>query len=195
MLLSEQTTTQVDHNYLELLIFIQLRDDAEALQYNYLFYFPPSMYLYNNSINGNVPTKIGQLQFLHKLDLRLNNFSGNIPDQISNLKNLDTLDLSINHLAGKIPDSLKTLNFLSYLNVSYNDLEGPIPTSTQLRSLNVIAFEGNPKLCGAPLLNECRLPNECQLVNGGDADNKNSQDVDDQHQIPLRHGDIDIFKS
>ncbi|CAL2264777.1 unnamed protein product [Prunus armeniaca] len=178
MLLSEQTAAQVDHNYLEMPIFIQLHDDAEALQYNYWFYFPPSMYLYNNNINGNVPTEIGQLQFLHKLDLRLNNFSGSIPDQISNLKNLDTLDLSINHLAGKIPDSLKSLNFLSYLNVSYNDLEGPIPTSTQLRSLNATVFEGNPKLCGAP------LPNECRLVNGGDADNKNNQDVDDEHQIP-----------
>ncbi|VVA25659.1 PREDICTED: receptor [Prunus dulcis] len=178
MLLSDRTAAQVDHNYLELPIFIRLRDNVKALQYNYLFYFPPSIYLYNNSISGNVPTEIGQLRLLHKLDLSFNNLSGSIPDQISNLKDLDALDLSLNHLTGKIPDSLKSLNFLSYLNVSYNDLEGPIPTSTQLQSFNASAFEGNQKLCGAP------LPNECGLVNGSDADNKNSQDVDDEHHIP-----------
>ncbi|ONI01019.1 hypothetical protein PRUPE_6G116800 [Prunus persica] len=145
MLLSDRTAAQVDHNYLELPIFIRLRDNVKALQYNYLFYFPPSIYLYNNSISGNVPTEIGQLRLLHKLDLSFNNFSGSIPDQISNLKDLDTLDLSLNHLTGKIPDSLKSLNFLSYLNVSYNDLEGPIPTSTQLQSFNCkIIYYPNP---------------------------------------------------
>nr|XP_008360177.2 receptor-like protein 2 [Malus domestica] len=156
MLLYEETSAQVYQNYLELPMFIQIRDDAKALRYNYLCFFPPSIYLYNNSISGNIPTEIGQLRLLHKLDLGFNNFSGSIPDQISNLKNLDTLDLSKNHLTGKIPESLKGLNFLSYLNVSYNDLEGPIPTSTQLRSFQSSAFEGNPKLCGAPLPNECR---------------------------------------
>ncbi|PQP92410.1 receptor-like protein 2 [Prunus yedoensis var. nudiflora] len=174
MLLSERTAAQVDHNYLELPIFFRLRDNLKALQYNYLFYFPPSIYLYNNSISGNIPTEIGQLRLLHKLDLSFNNFSGRIPY----LKDLDILDLSMNHLTGKILDSLKSLNFLSSLNVSYNDLEGPIPTSTQLQSFIASEFEGNPKLCGAP------LPNECGLVNGSDADNKNIQDVDYEHQIP-----------
>ncbi|XP_009364886.2 receptor-like protein 2 [Pyrus x bretschneideri] len=143
MLLYEGTSAQVYKNYLELPIFVKIRDDAKALQYNYLYFFPPSIYLYNNSISGNIPTEIGQLRLLHKLGLGFNNFSGSIPDQISNLKNLDTLDLSKNHLTGKILESLKGLNFLSYLNFSYNDLEGPIPRSTQLRSFQSSAFEGS----------------------------------------------------
>lgn len=143
MLLYEGTSAQVYQNYLELPIFVKIRDDAKALQYNYLYFFPPSIYLYNNSISGNIPTEIGQLRLLHKLGLGFNNFSGSIPDQISNLRNLDTSDLSKNHLTGKIPESLKGLNFLSYLNFSYNDLEGPIPTSTQLRSFQSSAFEGS----------------------------------------------------
>ncbi|PQQ04707.1 receptor-like protein 2 [Prunus yedoensis var. nudiflora] len=105
----------------------------------------------NNNMNGSIPTEIGQLMLLHTLNLSGNNFSGNIPTQISNLKNLEALDLSRNALSGNIPSSLASLHFLHNLNVSYNDLRGPIPTSTQLQSLNASAFEGNPKLCGAPV--------------------------------------------
>ncbi|ONH89979.1 LOW QUALITY PROTEIN: hypothetical protein PRUPE_8G027500 [Prunus persica] len=157
MLVSEQAAAQVDHNFLELPIFIQ-PDGAQALQYTYLSFLPPSIYLHNNSISGSIPVEIGGLQLLHALDLS-NNFSGEIPDQISNLKNMDTVDLSVNHLSGKIPTSLRSLNFLSFFNVSYNNLEGQYQ---QLQGFNASAFEGNQKLCG----------------------NKNNQDVDNGHEIP-----------
>ncbi|CAN6558147.1 unnamed protein product [Malus baccata var. baccata] len=64
---------------------------------------------------------------------------------------------------------MTSLNFFNEFDVSYNNLEGKIPTSTQLQSFNASAFEGNPKLCGAP------LPNECREI---DADNKNIVDQD-----------------
>ncbi|CAL8150813.1 unnamed protein product [Prunus armeniaca] len=135
--------------------------------------------LSNNNIIGDIPTEIGQLQLPRWLFLNSNNFSGVIPDQISNLKNLEVLDLSTNHLSGEIPLSLANLNFLKDFNVSYNSLQGPIPTGTQLQSFNASAFEGNPKLCGAP------LPNKCGLNKGIDVDNKNNKDVDNGlHQLP-----------
>ncbi|TQE10436.1 hypothetical protein C1H46_003891 [Malus baccata] len=129
-----------------------------------------------NNINGSIPTEIGQLQFLRNLFLNDNNFSGNIPNQISNLHLLEALDLSMNHLSGKIPWSMTSLNFLSSFNVSYNNLQGTIPTSTQIQSLDASAFEGNPKLCGAPLPNECREidANHKNKVNQ-DADNKGDE--------------------
>ncbi|CAL2262692.1 unnamed protein product [Prunus armeniaca] len=191
MLASEQTAAQLDRGYLELPMFASIplilaKDTnynflsyAHALQYNYLSHLAPSIFLYNNSISGSIPTEIGRLQLLHVLYLGVNNFSGSIPDQISNLKNLEILDVSVNHLSGKLPASLASLNFLKSFNVSYNNLEGPIPRSTQLQSFNASVFEGNPKLCGAP------LPNECRSINGVGGDNKNHQDEDQNgHQIP-----------
>ncbi|CAL2276170.1 unnamed protein product [Prunus armeniaca] len=128
MLVSEQAAAQVDHNFLELPIFIQ-PDGAQALQYTYLSFLPPSIYLHNNSISGSIPVEIGGLQLLRALDLS-NNFSG------------------------------------------------PIPTSTQIQGFNASAFEGNQKLCSAP------LPNECLGTSGIDAGNKNNQDADNGHEIP-----------
>ncbi|XP_020422883.1 receptor-like protein 2 [Prunus persica] len=132
-------------------------------------------------INGNIPKEIGQLKLLHVLDLDVNNFSSSIPDQISNLKKLETLDVSMNHLYGNIPASLTSLNFLKDFNCSYNNLEGPIPRSTQLQIFNASAFEGNPKLCSAP------LPNECRPINDVGTDNKNNQDEHNGHNIPWFH--------
>ncbi|PQP98095.1 hypothetical protein Pyn_13856 [Prunus yedoensis var. nudiflora] len=142
--------------------------------------YPATIDLSNNNISGDIPTEVGQLQLLRKLNLDSNNFSGVIPDQISNLKNLEVLNLSMNHLSGIIPSSLARLTFLKEFNVSYNNLQGPIPTSTQLQSFNASAFEGNPKLCGAPLPNKCGRPNK-----GIDEDNKkNNKDMDGLHQLP-----------
>ncbi|PRQ35652.1 putative non-specific serine/threonine protein kinase [Rosa chinensis] len=178
MLVSGQTAAQVGRVYLELPIYYLPSADAAFLQYNYLF-FAPYIYLGHNCLSGNIPIEIGQLQLLRLLDLSANNFSGNIPDQISNLKDMETLDLSMNHLSGKIPASFTGLNFLSRFNVSYNNLGGPIPSSTQLQSFNASAFEGNLKLCGAP------LPNKCQTTTGADAPDTSTQDVDTKkHQIP-----------
>ncbi|KAM7474038.1 hypothetical protein LguiB_021281 [Lonicera macranthoides] len=112
-LASQQIAKSIDSSYLELPVFVQ-RNNASNLQYNGLAYLPPAIYLGRNSLTGNIPVEIGEMKFIHILDLSNNSFSGIVPDQISTLTNLEKLDLSGNNLSGKIPASLKNLNFLSY---------------------------------------------------------------------------------
>ncbi|KAL6177894.1 hypothetical protein ACLB2K_049415 [Fragaria x ananassa] len=129
----------------------------------------------HNSFNGTIPIEIGHLDRLQTLELNHNNFSGNIPSEISNLKDLSVLLLNENHLSGQIPSSLNGLSFLSDLNVSYNNLERQIPKGTQIQGFDVSVFEGNPKLCGLP------LPNECQAVKGID-DLDVDEEEEEEHQ-------------
>ncbi|PRQ35631.1 putative non-specific serine/threonine protein kinase [Rosa chinensis] len=95
---SERSTAQVDDIYLELSIYGF--QGSTLVQYK-LTFFPPAIYIANNTINGNIPTEIGHLKLLHTLSLSNNNYSGNIPEQLSNLENLENLDPSMNHLSGK----------------------------------------------------------------------------------------------
>ncbi|XP_021817667.1 receptor-like protein 2 isoform X2 [Prunus avium] len=177
-LVYEPIASQVDQYEFELPVYNSITTNQNVQQYRFSL-FATSIDLSNNNIVGDIPTEIGQLHLLCQLALHSNNFSGVIPDQISNLKNLEVLDLSMNHLSGRIPLSLASLTFLKTFNVSYNNLGGPIPTSTQIQTFNTSAFEGNLKLCGAP------LSNKCGSNKGIYEDDTNNKDLDNEpHQLP-----------
>ncbi|XP_048420775.1 receptor-like protein 2 isoform X2 [Pyrus x bretschneideri] len=156
-LVSQKAANETGHCSLELPVYFQRSNNATVLssQYKYLPNMPRVISLRNNSLSGSIPFEIGQLQFLQQLDLSINNFSGNIPDQIANLTKLERLELNGNRLSA----------------------------GTQIQGFSVSAFEGNPKLCGAPLSNQC-LPS-----NGSDADeNENNQDLDNDEDQSLWFG-------
>lgn len=84
---------------------------------------------FNDSVTGNIPLEIGELENLSELSLHHNSLTGPIPSGIADLTYLDTLDIHHNQLTGPLPEWLGDLSNLSYLSVWGNDLTGPLPAS------------------------------------------------------------------
>lgn len=92
------------------------------------------LYLSGNSITGQIPAALGQLSNLSVLDLSRNSLTGNIPSSFASLSNLSSLGLSSNYLSGSIPLGIGSLSKLQSLNLSSNSLTSSIPA--QLGDLN-----------------------------------------------------------
>nr|DAD42698.1 TPA_asm: hypothetical protein HUJ06_000928 [Nelumbo nucifera] len=116
--------------------------------------------LSNNELNGEFPGVLTNLSGLISLNLSRNHISGEIPSGIANLNQLQSFDISNNELSGAIPFSMASMTFLSSLNLSNNSFSGSVPFSGQLMTLDESSFNGNPGLCGPPLLIKCQDDDE-----------------------------------
>ena len=66
-------------------------------------------------------------------------------------------DLSHSDFSGSIPAKFSASSSLVLPNMSFNDISGSIPSNNVFRLMGSSAYEGNPKLRGAPL-NHILLP-------------------------------------
>ncbi|KAM3338599.1 receptor kinase-like protein Xa21 [Capsicum galapagoense] len=119
--------------------------------------------LSRNHFLGMIPSRLGDLQNIQSLNLSNNSFSGQIPFSLSNLTNLEFLDLSLNGLSGTTPKSLEELPHVTNINVSFNDLEGEIPNGDAFANFTMQSFLGNKRLCGMHIL---EVPS-CPINNPG----------------------------
>ncbi|XAR62034.1 Non-specific serine/threonine protein kinase [Bertholletia excelsa] len=91
------------------------------------------LYLSNCSIEGQIPSAIGNLTELINLEIADNFLIGKIPPGISKLKKLWQLELYYNDLTGELPAGFGNLTNLELFDASHNHLSGDL---SELKSLN-----------------------------------------------------------
>ncbi|KAF8735733.1 hypothetical protein HU200_014443 [Digitaria exilis] len=100
-----------------------------------------AIHLQGYGISGTISQDIGNLTYLHFLDLSSNNLVGDIPSTLGNCRKLYTVNLKDNQFTGTLPEDIGRLSSLQFLDLSQNRFEGQIPQSlsniTQLTSLSL----------------------------------------------------------
>ncbi|XP_043694412.1 probable LRR receptor-like serine/threonine-protein kinase At3g47570 [Telopea speciosissima] len=96
--------------------------------------------LQGKGLGGNISPSIGNLSFLHSLDIANNTFHGKIPHEIGNLIRLQFIVFPNNTLGGELPTSLANCTRLKLIDFSRNNLMGKIPSElfTSLSKLEEI---------------------------------------------------------
>ncbi|XVE85293.1 hypothetical protein DITRI_Ditri17bG0080200 [Diplodiscus trichospermus] len=79
------------------------------------------------NLRGYIPSELGSLIYLRRLNLHNNYFYGSIPDQLFNATSLHSLFFYGNNLSGLLPPSICNLPRLQNLDLSNNSLSGPLP--------------------------------------------------------------------
>ena len=118
----------------------------------------------NPQLIGTIPEEIGELESLKRLDLYRTGLTGGIPLSLCSLENLERLHLYSNQLTGSIPSEIGNLSKLQYLDLFSNNLTGSIPSSIGgLKNLKSLELYGN-QLTGAIPIEIGKLSNLTNLI-------------------------------
>lgn len=87
------------------------------------------LYLYDNEIDGTIPSELMQLKKMERIELTRNHLTGSIPTQIGDLsQSLVFLGLGVNDLNGNLPTEMGKLDRLRTVGLERNRISGTIPT-------------------------------------------------------------------
>ena len=96
--------------------------------------------LWLNKLEGELPSELGDLAKLERLNLSLNRLNGEIPSELGMLAELEELTLLGNQLVGRIPSELGDLTNLEKLYLSVgNQFTGCIPSALRNVAVNDLA--------------------------------------------------------
>eukprot|EP01018_Ginkgo_biloba_P006795 Gb_22514 [translate_table: standard] len=82
--------------------------------------------LSSNLLNGSIPSSLGALSMLKRIDFHGNQLDGNIPNELGGCSNTTFLSLADNKLQGPIPSGFTSLILVRELGLSGNSLSGNI---------------------------------------------------------------------
>lgn len=97
--------------------------------------------LHSNNFHGSIPSQLFNATSLHSIFLYGNNLSGPVPPSICTLPRIQNLDLSNNSLSGQIPDDLKKCEQLQRLILARNKLSGEIPAEIWSEMENLVQLD------------------------------------------------------
>ncbi len=121
----------------------------------------------NENINGTLPTAIGKLELLERLDVDTNQIGGVLPSELFLLQRLEILALSSNQFSGTLSTEIGNLLNLTWVQLFGNkDLSGPIPKQIgSLLNLTVLTVQ-HTNFTGYMPDAVCALRETETLVNG-----------------------------
>ncbi|XP_056173653.1 receptor-like protein 39 [Syzygium oleosum] len=97
-----------------------------------------------NSLNGTIPSCLGNIDSLSILNLGKNKLEGMIPHAYPKGCALKMIDLTENRLQGPVPRSLANCTMLEYLNLGYNQILDGFPLGLlELTKLKAIILKSN----------------------------------------------------
>ncbi len=99
--------------------------------------------VWQNNLRGTLPAEISELGDLEAMYAGNNHFTGTIPSQWGALKKLRVLYVDGNELTGPLPAQLADLSALEELGVSYNQIDGPIPDLSKVTNLRIFEASTN----------------------------------------------------
>ncbi|XP_061993100.1 receptor protein kinase-like protein ZAR1 [Rosa rugosa] len=100
--------------------------------------------LSGKNLRGYIPSELGNLVYLRRLNLHSNNFYGAIPTQLFNATSLHSLFLYGNNLSGQLPPSICNLPRLQNLDLSNNSLSGSLDKGlNNCKQLQRLILAGN----------------------------------------------------
>jgi LRR receptor-like serine/threonine-protein kinase EFR len=102
--------------------------------------------LYNNSLEGSIPSSLGNCRYLLDVHLCHNKLNGTIPKELIGIPSLArVLNVSHNSLTGPLPAEVGNLNLLQALDVSYNKFSKEIPAELGwgCLALETLYMQGN----------------------------------------------------
>ena len=100
------------------------------------------------NLEGKIPSEVGLLMGLDRLELQSNRITGSIPTSVGGAISLTYLNVLDNSLVWAIPNTIGLLSGLRYLNLGRNFLTGSIPSSLcLLSSMSYLNADNNNLVC------------------------------------------------
>ncbi len=100
--------------------------------------------LFNNNLQGVIPSSIGDLEKLESLNLAFNGITGELPKEIAQLTRLRVLKIEMNRIKGELPLELGRMRSLMELTAFNNFITGSIPESIgEIKNLKILNLSSN----------------------------------------------------